>query len=302
MIPDEQETIEQVKPAAKGTAEGIHRAIVKEFKQIGSLSLQDMFVDNKQTLKPVKIKLPQFKGMADGFQEALAQMGVDFKNFTKVFEVFDLKFANMTDKMKDKFKTVGMAITGVFQQLNTMFDQYNANQLDKLDKKHQAEMEYIEKSAHSEEWKNQQKEIAERKYEKASAKIKKRQAQKDKALAIFEAIINTASAVAKVAYLPPLAAVVGALGAAQIATIAAAPIPMAKGGILTGPTNILAGEYMGARNNPEIIAPLDKLKNLIGGQTNINLQGAFRLTGNDLILAVEQANKNRIRQGGQSIF
>ena len=148
----------------------------------------------------------------------------------------------------------------------------------------------------------EQKEIAERKYEKASAKIKKRQAQKDKALAIFEAIINTASAVAKVAYLPPLAAVVGALGAAQIATIAAAPIPMAKGGILTGPTNILAGEYMGARNNPEIIAPLDKLKNLIGGQTNINLQGAFRLTGNDLILAVEQANKNRIRQGGQSIF
>jgi hypothetical protein len=58
---------------------------------------------------------------------------------------------------------------------------------------------------------------------------------------------------------------------------------------------------MGARNNPEIIAPLDKLKTFIG-DTNINLQGAFRLTGNDLILAVEQANKNRIRQGGQSIF
>ena len=92
------------------------------------------------------------------------------------------------------------------------------------------------------------------------------------------------------------------IGATQIASIAAQPIPMAKGGILTGPTNILAGEYMGARNNPEIIAPLDKLKNLIGGHTNINLQGAFRLTGNDLILAVEQANKNRIRQGGQSIF
>ena len=39
-----------------------------------------------------------------------------------------------------------------------------------------------------------------------------------------------------------------------------------------------------------------------GGNTNINLQGNFRLTGNDLILAVEQANKNRVRQGGQSIF
>ena len=119
---------------------------------------------------------------------------------------------------------------------------------------------------------------------------------------MFEATVHMAAGLIQAFPNLPLMALGAALGAAQIATIAAAPIPMAKGGILTGPTNILAGEYMGARNNPEIIAPLDKLKNLIGGQTNINLQGAFRLTGNDLILAVEQANKNRIRQGGQSIF
>ena len=123
----------------------------------------------------------------------------------------------------------------------------------------------------------------------------------ERALAIFNAIISTAAGIAKAVPNPALMALAGIVGATQVATIAATPIPMANGGILSGPTNILAGEYMGARNNPEIIAPLDKLKTFIG-DTNINLQGAFRLTGNDLILAVEQANKNRIRQGGQSIF
>ena len=59
---------------------------------------------------------------------------------------------------------------------------------------------------------------------------------------------------------------------------------------------------MGARNNPEIIAPLDKLRNMINTDQNINLSGSFRLTGDDLLLAVEQANKTRQRQGGITLF
>lgn len=57
--------------------------------------------------------------------------------------------------------------------------------------------------------------------------IKRRQAERDKAIAIFQAIINTAAAVAKALATggPVLAAIVGALGAAQIALIASKPIP-----------------------------------------------------------------------------
>ena len=35
------------------------------------------------------------------------------------------------------------------------------------------------------------------------------------------------------------------------------------GGIVSGPTYSLTGEYSGAKNNPEVIAPLDKLTKLI---------------------------------------
>lgn len=39
--------------------------------------------------------------------------------------------------------------------------------------------------------------------------------------------------------------------------------PMAEGGLLYGPTKILAGEYPDAPNNPEVIAPLSDLRNII---------------------------------------
>ncbi len=41
------------------------------------------------------------------------------------------------------------------------------------------------------------------------------------------------------------------------------PRPFANGGIVYGPTNALIGEYAGARSNPEIVAPLDRLRDLI---------------------------------------
>jgi len=44
----------------------------------------------------------------------------------------------------------------------------------------------------------------------------------------------------------------------------------ANGGIVYGPTNALIGEYSGARNNPEVVAPLSKLKSMLssGGPSN----------------------------------
>lgn len=43
----------------------------------------------------------------------------------------------------------------------------------------------------------------------------------------------------------------------------AQPVPFASGGIVSGPTFALVGEYSGAKNNPEVIAPLDKLKGIL---------------------------------------
>lgn len=70
----------------------------------------------------------------------------------------------------------------------------------------------------------------------------------------------------------------------------------ADGGIVSGPTLGLMGEYGGARSNPEVIAPLDKLQGMIGDRSqNINVGGEFRVQGQDLVLALQRADRNRGR-------
>lgn len=69
----------------------------------------------------------------------------------------------------------------------------------------------------------------------------------------------------------------------------------AKGGIISGPTLGLMGEYAGARHNPEVVAPLDKLKSMIGNNGNTNMTGEFVVRGQDLILALQRAEKSRNR-------
>lgn len=71
----------------------------------------------------------------------------------------------------------------------------------------------------------------------------------------------------------------------------------ANGGIISGPTLGLMGEYPGASSNPEVVAPLDKLKDIMG---NGNQGGTFVLRGQDLLLAVNRSQKASSLKG-QSI-
>lgn len=57
----------------------------------------------------------------------------------------------------------------------------------------------------------------------------------------------------------------------------------AEGGIVSGPTIAQIGEYSGAKNNPEVVAPLSELKGMFGRQMNINITG--KLAGKDIYLA-----------------
>jgi len=63
----------------------------------------------------------------------------------------------------------------------------------------------------------------------------------------------------------------------------------ANGGIISGPTMGLMGEYPGASHNPEVVAPLDKLKSLIGGSGGGTLEA--RISGNDLLILMNKAGR-----------
>jgi hypothetical protein len=78
------------------------------------------------------------------------------------------------------------------------------------------------------------------------------------------------------------AAVVEAIGA----------MPFAKGGIISGPTLGIMGEYPGASRNPEVVAPLDKLRTLLQPAGGLDVKNfVFKLRGRDLV-AVYQGEAN----------
>ena len=66
----------------------------------------------------------------------------------------------------------------------------------------------------------------------------------------------------------------------------------AEGGIVSGPTYALVGEYAGARNNPEVIAPLNKLRSLIEPRGGMEAgQVRFEIEGRTVVGILEKVNR-----------
>ena len=78
--------------------------------------------------------------------------------------------------------------------------------------------------------------------------------------------------------------------ASIIAAIASIP-KFASGGIAYGPTLGLFGEYANAASNPEVVAPLSKLREILGDGSSGTRKIEFRVRGRDLyaIMGAESA-------------
>ena len=88
-------------------------------------------------------------------------------------------------------------------------------------------------------------------------------------------------------------AAIGGGTAAVISAFASMP-SFADGGLVYGPTVALTGEYAGASSNPEVIAPLDKLRGMIGGSGGVaGGEVEFRISGTTLLGVLRNAEKVR---------
>lgn len=129
--------------------------------------------------------------------------------------------------------------------------------------------------------------------------LQKKAAQREKKMQIASAIMGTAAAIVQALQAGPflgpiLATFIGGLGAAQVAAIASTPIPLATGALAFGPVNAIVGDNPNAQNDPEVIAPLSKLKNMLGVQNiNVNIDGAIK--GEDIFLSNQLAGNSRNR-------
>lgn len=92
---------------------------------------------------------------------------------------------------------------------------------------------------------------------------------------------------------PAYPIVMAGLLAAGIGIMNRVQIPaLAEGGLAYGPTTALIGDNRNARIDPEVVAPLSKLKDMLGGN-QVEVYG--RISGRDILLANDRATRDRNR-------
>ena len=91
-------------------------------------------------------------------------------------------------------------------------------------------------------------------------------------------------------------AIAAGMIATQQALILAAGIPKyEKGALAFGPTLGIFGEYAGASHNPEVVAPLDKLRSMIEPSESFGGEVRFVIDGDKLVGILKKKNKESKR-------
>ena len=201
------------------------------------------------------------------------------------------------DKIKAFIKDLEEKYGPAVQSFDALLQQSFANRSAAIEDYYAKERQRIEGSVASEEQKARAIGQLDEEVNRRKKKLARDQALRDKAKAIYAAIINTASAIAEVLPNLPLAATIGAFGAAQVALIASQKLPaFARGGMVTGEQLAIVGDNPSGK---EAIIPFERMGEFLdmagGGGTRVT--GLFEVRGQDLILVLDRAtqSKNRIR-------
>ena len=238
----------------------------KEFKDMVKLldelnfgNIESLFGGDLLKEKGSNIKISDIvdiQSFIDG-NEVLQNLGkelllfTDFTDLTRDIEEGGLTFIEKlqdfvtvnADEIKEAAIALASGIGDIFSSIADLRNAQIEQELQALEINRDAQIAAVEAELVSEERKAAEIAIINEKTAEKQAELNREKAQNDKKTAIFEAIIATAVGVAQALPNIFLAAVVGALGAVQIATIASTPIPAFEVGTKSAPEGpALVGE------------------------------------------------------------
>jgi len=158
------------------------------------------------------------------------------------------------DQQLEQLAQIAQATADLFGSIIELQGIQSQKRIEEINAASEAEQLAIEKSTLSEADKQRKLEALQLRTAQKVAAEKRKQAVAEKAAAIFEATINAAVAVAKAAGNPVQTAIAIAAGAAQIAIIAATPIPKFKrGGMVGGQSHEAGGTLIEAERGEFVV-------------------------------------------------
>tara|TARA_R100000664_G_scaffold16331_1_gene25094 strand:- start:12126 stop:14471 length:2346 start_codon:yes stop_codon:yes gene_type:complete len=114
---------------------------------------------------------------------------------------------------------------------------------------------------------------------------------------VKEIIKEMTRLIVKMLVMKAIMAIINPAGTAAtaVADVGSSVAGFAKGGLVTGPTLAMVGEGSGTTlSNPEVIAPLDTLRGMMGGPSRLS----GRIQGADILLSSDRSTDSRYRVSG----
>jgi hypothetical protein len=234
------------------------------------VNLEDQWQEKLQSVSMSESDKLEFE-YRDAIQTA-KQKGVDTTDIESYYAIKRIELAKKeaADRKKIQKEAFDMGV-GFVNQTFDLFSKNTQNKMALIDNETAKQKEAILASTMGEQEKQAAIANLETAAEVRKKKLTQDQAKRDKAQAIFSAIISTAEAVIKAWTLGPvlgpiMSGVAAAIGAAQIALIAAQPIPEMAAGALVNPSPSGIHAIVGEGKQSELIMPMETgLQSLIDG-------------------------------------
>ena len=235
-----------------------------QIKKDNELRIAQLDLDKSINGESLENTIATIKAKAKAESDALGLTEADSLKRQKIFTDSEKAITDAikteTDKRIELASQYANAVLGAINAINEISKISSEERIANITATSAAELEAINASTDLERDKARQRTALEVRTQRAIANEKTKQARQDKALALFEIGINTASAVIKaIAASPttfglPFSAFAAAAGLAQAAVVAAKPLPkFAQGGLIGGKLHSQGGTMIEAEQGEYMV-------------------------------------------------
>jgi hypothetical protein len=244
----------------------------------------------------------------EAFDDAAASFNDYVQDIISGFKRAEVAGTSSAKKTISAWDMAGMVISGLEPTLN----QFERNREIAVDNEYKKKLAAINANISDEEARQQAIMALEAEYQVKRTEAQRAGAKASKAVALMEAIVNTAAGVARAFkdYMFPfstiVASIVGVLGAVQVAAIAAQPIPLAAGAVFDRRTRLISetgtAYEVGEGGEPEILAPESEIRSAVRQALQVSAPSSFSLNVSGPLIVAQGLSEAELQAASARIF